>query len=327
MSRAPTPADVPADVERVRSPLPGDAPFALCLTHDVDRPYKGIRSLYYAARERSTYHLETALSRSNPYWQFESIAALEADLGVRSAFYFLNEQHLLADRPVRDWFSPTNWVQHLGRYDVTAPDVAGAIRRLADGGWEVGLHGSYHSPDDRERLAAEKATLEDVLGEPIAGGRQHYLRLSVPETWRHHRAIGLRYDASLGSSTECGFQYGYRPLRPFGDDFLVFPLTVMEQALPDPGTDPRAARDVCEELLQEAAANDAVMTALWHPRLFNEREFPGYRGCYRWLIERAQDLGAWIGPPRALVEALVGDRGSRVENSVREAEPGTVDGS
>lgn len=296
-----TEAEITTEHPRDRSPLPDDAPFALCLTHDVDRPYKGIRSLYYAMRERPAYHLKTALSSTNPYWQFEEIASLEDELGVRSAFYFLNEQHLLVDRPIGDWLSPTNWVQHLGRYDVTAPDVAAVVENLAEGGWEVGLHGSYHSADDRQRLRTEKEVLEDVLGGQIAGGRQHYLRLSVPETWRHHRAIGLRYDASLGSSTECGFRYGYRPLRPFDDDFRVFPLTIMEEALPNPDGRFEDARETCERLLCEAARNDAVMTVLWHPRFFNEREFPGYRPLYRWLVERALELGAWVGPPRALV--------------------------
>ncbi len=185
--------------------LPGDAEFALCLTHDVDRPYKGIRSLYYATQERPGYHLRSALDDTNPYWQFEEIMELEADLGVRSAFYFLNEQHLLADRPPREWLSPSNWVQHLGRYDVTAPEIVDVIQALDDGGWEVGLHGSYHTATDRERLHEEKTTLESVLDGPVRGGRQHHLRLETPETWGHHRAIGLEYDASLGSSTECGF--------------------------------------------------------------------------------------------------------------------------
>ncbi|MDS0475108.1 polysaccharide deacetylase family protein [Natrinema sp. 1APR25-10V2] len=308
-----------ADVPREQSPLPGDAEFALCLTHDVDRPYKGIRSLYYAARERPGYHLRTALSSTNPYWQFDDIMALEDELDVRSAFYFLNEQHLLTDRPIGEWISPTNWVQHLGRYDVTAPEIVDVVHNLDDGGWEVGLHGSYHTADDRERLREEKTVLEDVLGSPVSGGRQHYLNLTVPETWRHHRAIGLEYDATLGSSTECGFHAGYLPIRPFDDDFLVFPLTVMEQALPDPGTDFEAARETCERLLTEAAANDAVMTALWHPRYFNEREFPGHRRLYRWLVERARELGAWIGSPRELCEAFDRDchgRSPRSKSSV-----------
>ena len=295
---------LPAEATWERGPLPDDAPFALCLTHDVDRPYKGIRSLYYAITERSPEHLRSMSCQENPYWQYPDIIALERDLGVRSAFYMLFEQHLLAERPIREWFSPVNWIQHLGRYDPTTPEFRAVYEELLAGGWEVGLHGSFHSGTDRERLAVEKATLERTLEEPIAGGRQHYLRLSVPESWRHHRDIGLAYDASLGSGTEAGFQFGYRPIRPFDDDFLVFPLTIMEQALPNPDRQPAAAHDRCEELLFEAAANEAVMTVLWHPRCFNEHEFPGHRELYRWLIERATELGAWIGTPRDLLETF-----------------------
>lgn len=291
------------------------AEFALCLTHDVDRPYKGIRSLYYALQERPAYHLRTALSSSNPYWQFDEIAALESELGVRSAFYFLNEQHLLYDRPVSDWLDPEQWVQHLGRYDVTGPDVAEVIADLDAGGWEVGLHGSFYTRNDPTRLREEKRTLERLLDHQITGGRQHYLRLSKPDTWRHYRDMGLGYDTSLGSSTEYGFANGYRPIRPFDDDFHVFPLTVMEQALPDPGSRFEAARDACEDLLVEAAENDAVMTALWHPRYFNEAEFPGYRRLYRWLVERALELGGWVGAPETLYESLVGDRPSARQRS------------
>ncbi|WP_243637740.1 polysaccharide deacetylase family protein [Natrarchaeobius oligotrophus] len=305
----------PDDLARSRrsrvSSLPVDGEFALCLTHDVDRPYKGFRSLYYATRERPTYHLRTALSSANPYWQFEEIMALEDELGVRSAFYFLNEQHLLADRPVREWTSPSNWIQHLGRYDVTRDDVVEVIRSLEDGDWEVGLHGSYHTADDPQRLREEKEILESILDGSVVGGRQHHLRLQEPETWNHHRAIGLRYDASLGSGTDCGFHEGYRPIRPFDDQFVVFPTTVMDQALPDPGSEPEAARRVCERLLLDAARNDATMTVLWHPRFFHEREFPGYRSLYRWLIERARELEAWIGPPGELYGAIERDRRCR----------------
>ncbi len=282
-----------------------DYEFALCLTHDVDRPYKShFQALYYAAAERSPSHLWRQLDDENPYWQFDEIARLEDELGVRSAFYFLNEPPI-SSLPPREWLQPANWVQHLGRYDVTDDELVEVIHRLDRGGWEIGLHGSYHSYADPERLAHEKAVLESVCGSTIRGGRQHYLNLDVPDTWRTHASLGLSYDASLGSSTDVGFEFGYRPLRPFDDEFLVLPLTAMEVALPSPSADFSAAAGVCDELLAEAAANDAVMTVLWHPRYFSEREFPGYRRLYRYLVERARAEGAWIGPPADLYDRLV----------------------
>jgi len=281
------------------TPIPDGHEFALLLTHDVDRPYKTYQSLYYALTdpEDRYYHLSTALPGMEPYWQFETVAAVEEDLGVRSAFYVLDEQRLFRDRPAREWVTKAGWQLYAGRYDPADPAVAGALRDLAARGWELGLHGSYASFDDRERLRAEKATVEDAVGRAVRGGRQHYLNLDVPDSWRHHRAIGLDYDASLGSNAEYGFPHGYGVLRPFDDSFVVFPLTLMEQALPDPGTDPEAAWRVCEDLLAEARANDAVMSVLWHPRHFSVEDFPGHLALYRRLVARALDMGAWVGAP------------------------------
>jgi len=278
--------------------------FFLCLTHDVDRPYKTYQSLFYALKDQDPYHLRTFLSNCRPYWQFEEVMEIEADLGVRSAFYFLNEQSLFRDRPPREWAYPESWKLYAGRYSVDDPAVVDAIRTLDDGGWEVGLHGSYESFRDRERLRYEKETLEGILGHEVVGGRQHYLNLDVPDTWRHHSAIGLQYDTSLGSSTEFGFRNGYDVKRPFDDDFVVFPLTIMENALPDPGENFDRAWEGCRRLLEEAADNGATMTILWHPNKFNERDFPGYRTLYRRMIEHAQELGAWVGSPAELYERL-----------------------
>jgi len=287
--------------------------FSLCLTHDVDRPYKTwMHSLYYAVRDGDPGHLARAPG-TNPYWQFDKIARIEDSLGVRSAFYFLSEPPL-AEKSTAELLDWNTWVQLLFRYDLTQPDLVDAMSRLADGGWEVGLHGSYDSYEDRERLAYEKARIERTLGDEIAGGRQHYLNLSVPESWRHHRAVGLDYDASLGSDTY-GFQHGYDVQRPFDDEFAVFPLTFMETDLPDPGESFDQAWTVCADLLEEAAANDAVMTVLWHPRYFASGEFPGHTRLYRRLIETAQEMGAWVGSPGACYERSLADDQDRVETA------------
>jgi hypothetical protein len=291
-------------------PIPDGYEFALLLTHDVDRPYKTYQSLYYALTDsgRRRHHLWSALPGNNPYWQFGRVCRIEDKLGVRSAFYFLDEQPL-RERPVRDWVSPRGWQLFGGRYDVDDPAIRAVVEELDGHDWEVGLHGSYESYDDRDRLRREKRAVERVLGDSIRGGRQHYLNLSIPETWRHHRAIGLDYDTSPGSSSEYGFQHGYGLHRPFDDHFVVFPLTMMELALPDPGEDYDDAWAACEQTLREAREHDAVMTVLWHPMYFTDREFPGYARLYRDLVATALDMGAWVGSPGDFyAEANLGDR-------------------
>lgn len=277
--------------------------FGLCLTHDLDRPYKHYQAPYYAVRDRRPGHLRALFPGHNPWWQFDAIRELEAGLGVRSAFYVLRERRL-RERPPGDWLRPYYWIEALGRYDPEDPPVREAIRTLDADGWEVGIHGSLDTHQDQARLSAEKQALENLLGHEVVGGRQHHLRMDVPETWWRYAEVGLRYDTSLGSSTEIGFEHGYDLRRPFDDEFVVFPITVMDSAL---ATGEDAIEDEwarLDDLLEEAAAHNAVMTVLWHPRNFCEADFPGHRRLYRRTIERAQELGAWVGPPAELYRAL-----------------------
>jgi len=284
-----------------------DHEFALCLTHDVDRPYKTFQIPYYALKKRDPSHLKSLVNSDQPYWQFEEIMRLEKELGVRSSFYFLNEKCLFRDKGLSEWGKPKNWKLFTGRYDIASEAVVDIIQTLDEGGWEVGLHGSYDSYDEPERLHYEKETLEDIVGHNVIGGRQHYLNLKQPETWKHHREIGLLYDSSLGLSTDYGFQYGYQPIRPFNDEFVVFPLTLMECTLKNVSTNLERAKKECHRLLEEAQEQNAVMTILWHPRFFNPSEFRGYRELYVDLVTTAKEMAAWIGPCRDCYKLIVED--------------------
>jgi hypothetical protein len=269
--------------------------FALCLTHDVDRIYQTYQPLYYGIRDLDVDRLRDLWSRDDPYWQFDEIMQLEEELGVRSSFYFLNEQRLFGDRPLRELLSPESWKLYAGRYDIGSEDLREVIHELDAGGWEIGLHGSYDSYDDVGRLRAEKENLEEILGHDVVGGRQHYLNLDRTKTWEIHRQIGLKYDATLGSSETYGFEHGHDVLQPLNDEFIVFPLTVMERTLMKSTTSLQEAKQKVEGLLEEARRNDAVMTALWHPRFFHTDEFDGYEELYVHLVTTAEQMGAWIG--------------------------------
>lgn len=281
-----------------------DHPFALALTHDVDRVRKTYQAFYYAMTRRDPGSLLDLLPGRRPYWQFQTVMDIESDLGVRSAFYFLDERSLFRERAPREWLDPASWRLYAGRYDLDEPAVGDVIVELDEGGWEVGLHGSYDSFRDPDRLRREKRRLEDILGHPILGGRQHYLNLERPETWTYQAAAGIRYDSSLGSSSDFGFEGRYEPFRPFDDEFVVFPLTLMEKTLPAVESDPERAWAVCEDLLQEAREHGAVMTVLWHPSYFYDRDHPNYGDLYRRLVDRALEMGAWVGPPGEIYRSL-----------------------
>lgn len=278
--------------------VPDGHPYAVCLTHDVDRPTRTYQAIPEAIDRRS---LAPLTADRDPYWQFETITDLERDLGVRSSFYFLQEPPLFRMGGPRAWLAPHNWLEHLGRYDVTSDRMARVIRRLDRGGWEVGLHGSRRASRDTGRLRWEKRRLERLVGHPVVGCRHHHLRLAA-DTWERQQSVGFRYDASLGSSRTCGGGSRLHPFHPT-EGFTVVPLTAMEVALPDPGESFQAALERLRELCRSAAADRGVLTVLWHVRYFARRQFPGYRRLYRRLIEHTLADGAWVGSIGALLGA------------------------
>jgi peptidoglycan/xylan/chitin deacetylase (PgdA/CDA1 family) len=235
-----------------------------------------------------------ALARGDaPYWNFQRIMALENELGVRSTFFFLDEQ---GKASLTD---PKSMVLFWGRYRLDDPRIQKAIRDLVAGGWEIGLHGSYHSYLDQAMLGRERERLEKILGYPVPGIRQHYLRLEIPETWRIHARLGFVYDSTLGYSDQVGFRwetcFPFYPIDPLTGEkipVLQVPLAIMDGPLMrclDPWSE--ALR-----LIDSVEVAGGVLTLDWHQRVFNPWEPEDYQGMYTRLIQECQRRGAWVVP-------------------------------
>lgn len=278
--------------------------FWIVLTHDVDRVKKAWwHSIYYFAKSKNPYHLKTLLnfSQENPYWDFEKIIQLEERYGVRSTFFFLDETKKL------NLLDPKTYPLGLGHYKFRDPKVAEIIRRLDSEGWEIGLHGSYDSYLNRDLMKWEKEELEKILGKKVIGTRQHYLNLKIPETWEIQKSLGFKYDASFGFNRNVGWREDkFRLFRPFEDDkFFVIPLTVMDSALFQISKNVGRAWSIVLDLIKFAERNAAVMTVLWHQRVFNDREFPGWARIYEKIIIEGEKRGAKIINCREILEEVL----------------------
>jgi peptidoglycan/xylan/chitin deacetylase (PgdA/CDA1 family) len=280
---------------------PDGAGFALGLSHDVDRVAKRGQFPFYLGRAvlrgrpgclgDELRSLAALLRGDDPYWNFDRIRELEERLGVRSTFFFLDE----TGRPRLT--SLRSNVLYRGRYRIAEPAIARVIRELDAGGWEVGLHGSYRSYLDAELLGAEKARLEEILGRPVVGVRQHYLRLAVPETWRIQAKIGLGYDSSLGFTDRAGWRWdARRPFRPVETGsgrplpVLQLPMTAMDGTLlvfEDPWR--RAL-----ELIAEAEESAGLLVINWHQRVFNPWQEHRPMALYERIVRECQERGAWV---------------------------------
>jgi peptidoglycan/xylan/chitin deacetylase (PgdA/CDA1 family) len=280
--------------------------FRVCLTHDVDRVYKTFQYVTHDLRRARWRNLHTLFTGESPYWGFDRLRRIEERLGVRSTFFFLEET-----MPVR-WMSPSDWKLGLGRYRFSDPRVKQVIRDLDRDGWDIGLHGSYFSYRREDLLWREKERLESVLGRSVSGIRQHYLNLDVPGTWLLQRNVGFGYDASYGKKDSIGFLDGaYHPFVHQESGLIVIPLALMECYLfAQAGHRVEDAWRLSLDLIDEAECRGALFTILWHQRMFNEQEFPGYAPIYERIVRECQARGARFVTCQAIYEQMLASVGT-----------------
>lgn len=272
---------------------PDDRKFAVCLTHDVDEVYPPLNhallsSLHYLkdlnfTGIRNQFFWKIDGKQSSPYINFQEIMALEERYDAKSTFYFI-----AAERDFR-------------RFRYKIEDLEDDLGRIADRGWDVGLHGSYYAYNDLIEMKREKARLEKTLGREVIGYRNHYLRFRVPETWELLAKAGFRYDTTLGYSDAVGFRGGMcHPFRPYDlnsekpIDILEIPLCIMDTALFDLEKRTGSMWKTIENLMKVAEKYGGVLTLLWHNDTFSSPFKGSLCRLYIKALAHAKEKGAWI---------------------------------
>jgi peptidoglycan/xylan/chitin deacetylase (PgdA/CDA1 family) len=280
---------------------PEAKPLAVCLTHDVDEMRKTYQWITYPLRMLKKFDSSGIVNQAKsflkkiqgiePYWTFETVLEMEKKVGGVSSFYFLQEKS-----PVRILDRKT-W-RHLGRrYNWHSPDIASLMRSLEERGWEVGLHGSFDSFTNGEKIHQEKSELEQILGQTVTGIRQHNLNLAIPATWLYQERENFLYDSTLGSNQCTGFRWGTsHAFRPFflqdkrSINILEIPLIIEDIPFfrcPDPWRDFLL-------LFIKTSQYHGTLTLLWHPAVLNSLEYPYWSGAYKKILEYCKEQNAWI---------------------------------
>ena len=286
-----------ADI-RPRLPWPGNAPFAVCLTHDVDRIQKTFQYVSHLGRTKGLRGAAKSRRRGGrPYWGFDAVRDIERGEGVRSTFFMLHEGPE-AKQGIR------NRILAWGLADFENPELASTVISLAREGWEIGLHASLASTASQDRISLEKRKLEAIVGGKVHGVRQHHLRLLLPDRWDEFAGAGLAYDSSFGFRHTWGFRGGTAfPYFLAGSKNILplreVPLHIMDSAL----ARSHDAWAECTQALDAVQSVGGVLTVLFHQRFFDSRNYPGYADLFERLIAEAKRRQAWIGPAGEVLRA------------------------
>lgn len=267
---------------------PDSAPFAVCLTHDIDNvyqsiPYKGFSALRYLTHgdvTESLNRIRWMRSKSLPLCNFSEIMDIEEKFDARSTFFFM------AESPKEQGYS----------YDIEVfePDIG----EIIDRGWEVGLHGGHTTYNNGQEMQKKKERLEKVTHKPVLGYRNHFLRFRVPDTWEHLCSAGFQYDSTLGYPDCVGFRNGMcHPYLPYNltlqhqINVIEIPLTIMDGTLDQYRKfQSHMAWDITTKLIDTVEECHGCITFLWH----NTYYFNEQKKFYERILNYCADRKAWM---------------------------------
>lgn len=170
--------------------------------------------------------------------------------------------------------------------------------REINGKYDIGIHPSFASgrKGNRKKTAVERLRLEKICGKNILKSRQHFLRISLPQSYRRLIKSGLVEDYTMGYPSLPGFRagictpyYHYDLLRETTTNLLVIPFQIMDgtftQYLHLP---PEKAWEEIRKIMEEVKNVGGTFVSIWHNETVNDR---GIWKGYREVFEKMNRLG------------------------------------
>jgi len=161
---------------------------------------------------------------------------------------------------------------------------------------DLGIHPSYLSSGKTEMLAAEIGRLEKASGRKITKARQHFIRISLPETYQNYIKNNITDDYSMGFATETGFRAGTSEPFYFFDlqkneetKLLIHPFALMDGVYIQ--YHPATAEEIPEKirpLIAQVKALNGTFISLFHNNTFCDTpEMRHWRDIYEEIIKFA----------------------------------------
>ncbi len=226
----------------------------------------------FKRRYRSLLNIE-----ADPFDSFDVMHKLHRKYGVRPLFFVLFSEY--------------------DEYDKNTPisnmSFQKLIKSLADEG-EVGIHPSYASNKNENRLKQEIEALSAVVHAEINSSRQHFLKLSFPGTYRNLIANDIKHDYTMGFASDTGFRAGICTSFKWYDleiervtDLEVHPFAVMDGTLRDYlKIEAEGAMLKISPLIQSVKEAGGTFITLFHNEsLSNWRRWQGWVEVYEDILK------------------------------------------
>jgi hypothetical protein len=321
-----------ADTRPVRfvAPWPHGRRWAAAFTHDLDIValwplFAALRVSELAAKgdaARAAAVVRAALGATfgDPV-QRGVDAVLEAERGLAATWFILCG-------------TPTTATARKG--DLTYRPESAAARAIigaaSEAGHEIALHGSFETYDRDGAFLEQRDRLARLAGRPVAGVRQHFLRIRPGRTELAMHAAGFRYDSTSGFSDRNGFRSGIADVVPVWEPaverasgFVEIPFCFMDRALSKYGgeEDPAAWRQDAITLATTCREVEGLWVGIWHPNVtLAALGYPGAAAAFAGLVDTIVGDHPFVGT----LDTIARWRAARRSVRVRSVRPdGSVD--
>ncbi len=277
-----------AQYPRLRTTTPA---FRFLPTYDIDMAWA-----YRARGWRAPIGLARDVLRGQPARVVERVRVWT---GTKEdpfdTFEFLSELHRTYQlAPLFFWL-----VGDRNRFDPNPSHQHKLMKRLVSdvaAEHQIGLHPSYRGFNDVNRVEMERKRLEALCGRSVSDSRQHYLRLTFPDTYRVLLEAGLTADFSMGFADHWGYRAGtalpyrwYDLERESATELLIHPFLVMDRTLKDYlALKPAEAAPVLLQILETVREWGGPLRTLWHNSSFaSSHGWAGWQQLYQRFVHQA----------------------------------------
>ncbi|WP_299122115.1 polysaccharide deacetylase family protein [uncultured Tenacibaculum sp.] len=215
--------------------------------------------------------------KRDPFNTFSTILELKKIYKVRTIFFFLIGDYTTFD---------TNVSTSKSKFRLLIKDMVDYAR--------VGLHPSYYTMNNGNLLKKEVERLESITNVPVKRSRQHYLRVSLPETYQKLIDLEIEEDYSMGYPNYTGFRastctpfYFYDLEFEIQTPLKIFPFALIDSTLNDymKLTAKQSLGKIRDLKNEVKAVNGTFITVFHNESLSNYQRWKGWRRVYSSMLK------------------------------------------
>lgn len=192
---------------------------------------------------------------------------------------------------------------HCGDYDTNDKSISvrkkafrTLIKQIGDYA-DVGIHPSFSSYLNSERLQKEVERLSSILNRDVTKSRQHFLRMTLPRSYQRLIELDIRDDYTMGYASQVGFRAGTASTFRFFDlesdtptSLHVHPFAVMDGTLKDYlNVSISESYNIITNVVDEVRKVNGTFIFLTHNEtLGGEKRWMGWPELYRKILENCR---------------------------------------